>query len=88
MLRALSRCVPRWLSPDPGLSSWRTQDGAAGAGVSRSRDVWGRLCVWHVRLDRSAEAVQPSLGDPHSVTQAAAWLTSYTFNAHLYRLPM
>jgi hypothetical protein len=44
--------------------------------------------VWHVRLGRSAEAVQPSLGDPYSVTRAAAWPTSQTVNAHLHRLPM
>lgn len=70
-------CLANWLaacrdgSAEPGTSSWRTQDGAVPAGISRSRDASGRLGVWHVRVGQSAEAVhsvlgRPSLGHPTS----------------------
>ena len=76
------------VSPNPGTSSWGAQDGAARAGISRSRDISGRLCVWHVRLGRSAESVHSIFGDRHSVTRGSAWATSETVGSHLHRLPM
>jgi hypothetical protein len=75
-------------SAEPGTSSWRTQAGAARAGISRSRDISGRLCVWHDRVGRSADAVHSVLGRPSLGHPAVAGPTPGTVGSHLHRVPM
>jgi hypothetical protein len=75
-------------SAEFGISSWRTRDGAARAGVSRFRDTAGRICVWQVRVGPKRRTGRFLLGGPHLVTQAVAWPTSQAIGSNLHRRPM